>query len=95
MLTGWLRAARRSPPQVSIHPIYLSTLYPSISSRYHGGGRCEIISCLHVPAAAKGGGVITAEREMERWRQTGRDIREEKGSDKRLQTRRGGERRKG
>lgn len=54
MLTGRLRAARRSPPQVSIHPIYPSILYPSISSRYHGGGQREIIDCLHVPAAAEG-----------------------------------------
>lgn len=54
MLTGRLRAARRSPPQVSIHPIYPSVLYPSISSRYRGGGQREIIDCLHVPAAAEG-----------------------------------------
>lgn len=67
MLVGWLRAARPSPPQVSIHPIYPSTLYPSISSRYHGGGRREIIGCLHVPAAAEGRQAqITTERERER-----------------------------
>lgn len=64
MLTGRLRAARRSPPQVSIHPIYPSTLYSSISSRYHGGGQREIIDCLHVPAAAEGRlSQITTERE--------------------------------
>lgn len=55
MLAGRLRAARRSPPQVFIHPIYPSTLYPSISSSYHGGGRREIIGCLHVPAAVETG----------------------------------------
>lgn len=96
MLAGWLRTTRRSPPQVSIHPIYPSTLYPSISSHHHGGGRREIIGRLRAPAAAKGRrGQITTESEIERWRQTGRDIREEKGSDKRLQTQRGGERRRG
>lgn len=67
MLAGRPREARRSPPQVSIRPIYPSALYTSISSRYHGGGRREIIGCLHVPAAASEGrrGQIAREREKD------------------------------